>query len=118
MKHLWEVDHPYYCASGNFYAPRRDCFERYESWASFFAEEGDADLDQNLVFRFDWLKEDPATEKGVLSLFIVGQSKALLRSVEIDVTDADEPAVIAYLTPRLELLARLWAPLPYPHAGN
>lgn len=54
--HLWDIDHPYYCNEGNYFARDADCHCHchYKSWPEFVAEQGNADLDMNLVFRFDW----------------------------------------------------------------
>jgi hypothetical protein len=79
-------------------------------------------MDYNLVFRWDWLEEDPWTgepnytgddhyRNGRLLVFFMGQRHGLFRSVEVDVCRADEPAVIDYLTPRLLHLKGLWMPL-------
>jgi hypothetical protein len=51
VKHLWEVDHSYYCSDQNYFSA--DCHQEFECWADFLEEESDADLDMNLVFRFD-----------------------------------------------------------------
>ena len=121
-KHLWETDHPYYCSEGNFY--HRGCWSEYRSWADFMAEEGDADPDLNLVFRWDWHGpmddetweygppgDDPYYRDCKLKLFYMGQRKAASRSVTVDVCAADEEAVRAWLQPRWELMRKLWAPL-------
>lgn len=115
-KHLWEINHPYYCNEGNYYAPG---FEQpvgtYESWDDFFKEEGDCDFDMNLLFRWDWRKADPeekewGNKEDVLLLFWIGQRKGLYRWSEIKVTDADEPAVRKWLKLRFKHLQELWVP--------
>lgn len=123
MKHLWEVDHPYYCAESNYYAPGREqpC-SQHKSWAEFYEEYKDADFDLNLVFRWDWKEEDPETgdstfngdvnyRNGKLLVFWMGQRKGLYRWSEIEVCRADEPAVRAWLQKRWDYLAKLWEPL-------
>lgn len=125
-KHLWEVGHPYYCNESNYYAPGNDQpFARYKSFADFMAEEGDSDMDYNLLFRFDWTEEcydeegeerppfngDVNYRNGELKLFWMGQRKGLYRWTVVEVCRADEPAVIEFLRPRLAYLLSLWAPL-------
>ena len=109
--HLWEVEHPYYAAEGNY--ALKDCHETYESWASFAEAEGDADLDYNLVYRWDWdaADESDPEDADTLKIYFMGQRKALCRSVDVGVTKADEEAVRAYLMPRWKRLQELWAPL-------
>jgi hypothetical protein len=114
MKHLWEVKHPYYCNEGNYYAPGMEQpYTEHASWQDFLDDEGDSDLDMNLLFRWDWRKADPDEEnwgnkEDVLLLFYMGQRKGLYRWVEVQVTDADEPAVKQWLTNRWNHLQRLW----------
>lgn len=121
-KHLWEVEHPYYCAEGNYYAPGNDQPTAYfKSLADFMAEEGDADMDLNLLFRWDWregaewdlgnFNGDIHYRNGRLLLFFMGQRKGLYRWVEIEVCRADEPQVIEWLRPRFEHMLKLWAPI-------
>lgn len=119
QKHLWEVEHPYYCNEGNYYAPGNDQpTEAYKTFSAFLAEEGDADMDMNLLFRFDWSEDDdtafngdPYYRNGKLLLFWMGQRKGLYRWTEIEVCRADEPAVIEFLRPRFAHMLRLWEPL-------
>jgi hypothetical protein len=111
MSHLWEAHHPYYCNEGNYYAPGMDQpFQEYESWADFIDEEGDGDMDYNLLFRFDWEKksDDNEQEHDLLKLFWMGQRKGLYRWTTIQITDDDEPAVKEWLTIRWQYLMRLW----------
>lgn len=115
--HLWEINHSYYCSEGNYY--NNSCHTEYKSFADFLADYGDADMDMNMVFRWDWKESDPETgennfngdinyRNGKLFLYVVGQRKALLTSKEIEVCRADEPAIIEYLKPRQEYMRALW----------
>lgn len=113
-KHLWEIDHPYYCNEGNYFARGTDQpHAQYDSWAQFFGDEGDSDKDMNLLFRWDWRKADTeenhwGNQKDVLLLFWMGQRKGLYRWTEIAVTDADENAVKVWLAARWKHLALTW----------
>jgi hypothetical protein len=121
-QHLWEVYHAYYCNLGNYYS--NDCGGHFKSFASFIEAEGDADLDMNLVFRWDWREgEDwgagPYTgdnnyRNGRLEVFFLGQRKGVYRYATVEVCRADEANVRAYLAPRLAHLMGLWAPLTLP----
>ena len=122
VQHLWEVKHPYYCNKGNFYA-RESVASEYGTFAEFMAEQGTSDFDLNLLFRWDWeqsgdddgeplpFQGDNYYRDGTLLLFWMGQRKGLYRYSRVAVCRADEPAVIAFLQPRLDYLASLWAPL-------
>ncbi|MEU7318333.1 hypothetical protein [Streptomyces sp. NPDC007083] len=117
---LWQTDHPYYCTNGNYFVSglRRDeVHTSYDSWAEFLSEWGDADHDMNLVFRWDWKREDrdnllDGEEPGPDRLFVfwVLQRKAILRSTECTVTEADEPAARAWLASRAKMIAAIWTP--------
>jgi hypothetical protein len=119
--HLWEVDHPYYCKEGNFFVPGTrwdEVHSEYASWAEFYADWGDADHDMNLAFRWDWKRdngeyledgEEPEPDK--LWVYWVLQRKAILRSTECVVTEADEPAVREWLADRAKAIAAIWSPI-------
>lgn len=120
-KHLWEVDHPYYCNQGNYFA-RESVEDSYGTWAAFEQEYRDSDFDMNLVFRWDWefelddeekpiVSDDPNYRDGTLLIFWMGQRKGLYRYSRVSVCRADEPKVRAWLQPRLEHLMTLWEPL-------
>lgn len=114
--HLWEIYHPYYCAEGNHFKAGQHT--RFASWREFAAETlfvtGDRDL--NLLFRWDWRKPGHHDWDGeeYLLLFFVIQRKGFNCSVEMPVTEADEPAVRAFLTECAQAIGDLWAPLAIP----
>ncbi|MCL7377424.1 hypothetical protein [Streptomyces sp. 35G-GA-8] len=116
---LWEIDHPYYCTEGNFYArPSDGLHTEYPSWAAFYEDWADTDPDLNLVFRWDWKRPNPDDyEDGeelppeTLAVYWVLQRKAILRSTECVIDRADEPAVRTWLTDRARTIAAIWAPI-------
>jgi hypothetical protein len=114
QRHLWEIDHPYYCAEGNYFSNGMH-FE-HESWADFIAEVGELDEDMNAVFRWDWHRADPSDYEDeplpgdTLQVHWVGQRKASFWSTECPVTEADEPAVREWLTRRAAHMRKLWEP--------
>ena len=108
MTHLWEVDHPYYCAEGNYYS--NDCTFEHDSWADYLDEFGDADKDYNLVFRWDW-QYDRQSDKHVLALFHMHQRKGRFVAHIVSVKASDEDSVREYLTGYAEHMRLLWAPL-------
>ncbi|HHA2761813.1 TPA: hypothetical protein ACOEQU_000123 [Stenotrophomonas maltophilia] len=118
--HLWEAPHPYYCNLGNYF--NNNCGSSYKSWADFIEEQGNDDMDLNLLFRWDWkegedhdlpaFNGDVYYRNGTLELFYMGQRKGLYRYVEVSVCRADEAAIRDWLMPRWEHLKSLWQPLP------
>ncbi len=121
LPHLWEIDHPYYCNEGNYFAhgdEQPHC--EYGSWENFYDEEGDCDYDMNLLFRWDWRKAVPdeklwCNPTDVLLLYWLGQRKGLYRWTTVQVCDADEPAVRVWLTDRWQYLRLLWHGISDPH---
>lgn len=119
---LWEVKHPYYCAEGNYFArgPAEQPTTSFRAWAEFVEEEGAADMDYNLLFRWDWreggdwelppFNGDVYYRNGRLLLFFMGQRKGLYRWITVEVCRADEPAIRDWLRPRFARLLDLWAP--------
>ena len=107
-QHLWEVDHPYYAAEGNFYKP--GLHNQFESWAEFTETTFYAgDRDMNLLYRWDWKRWEDGEE--TLSLFFILQRKAIACSAEMPVTEADEPAVRKWLGQCALTIRDLWEPL-------
>lgn len=130
MTRLWEVDHPYYCSDSNYYASgTNQPFHTYGSWQEFYAEEGDSDLDMNLVFRWDWqrieyLDDDSSVGRAAfdakyddnyraynLEIFWIGQRKGIYRGSTVAVCRADEPAVREWLAIRWQHMRLLWDPI-------
>jgi hypothetical protein len=116
-KHLWEIEHPYYCNEGNYFASEKVGTD-YRTFSEFLEAEGSQDEDLNLIFRWDWQEGedhelptyngDNYYRNGRLMLFYMGQRKGLYRYVSVEVCRADEPAVIEFLKPRWEHMKLLW----------
>ena len=100
-KHLWEIEHDYYCSGGEF--------TEYDSWKHFIESDGGCDFNMNLLFRWDWSINDDG--KDVLSLFWVLQRKGRLMSDEIIVNKSNEKNIIEWLNKRFDHLFKLWEPI-------
>jgi hypothetical protein len=113
---LWEIDHPYYCEEGNRFQTGQHT--AFDSWTEFCEETlfVTADRDQNFLIRWDWRKPGFHEWDGeeYLLLFFVLQRKAWLLSVEMPVTEADEPAIRTFLTECAQTMSDTWAPLLQP----
>lgn len=126
MKHLWEIDHPYYCNEGNYFARFNEVCDEFNCLQDFLDEYANCDMEMNLLFRFDWAENtdedredddsinvysgDDTERTGKLKFFWMGQRKGLYRFSLVDVCRADESAVIEFLKPRWERMRLLWAP--------
>ncbi|MGP3684122.1 hypothetical protein ACTVZO_05310 [Streptomyces sp. IBSNAI002] len=107
--HLWEIDHPYYCAQANHYGRNHTS---WHSWADFSNDTlfVTGDRDMNYLVRWDWQHDDETAEH-TLDLFFVIQRKGYLCSHTIKVTPADEPAIRVWLTECAQTMRATWEPL-------
>lgn len=115
---LHEITHPYYAEQGNYYAPWHEAHTDYPSWQKFVDERDDADLDMNLLYRWDWHTPDPGdyvpgeeVPSESLRLFYVGQRRADLWSVEVfGITREQEPEIRKWLAVRAKKIQEIWEP--------
>lgn len=118
-KHLWEIDHPYYCREQAWNAGEGPF--HFDMWSGFEAEFRDSDFDMNLLFRFDWLEGpeagagaftgDPYYRNGIFKAFWMGQRKGLFWCNTVSVCRADEPAILEFLKPRWDHISTIWEPV-------
>lgn len=129
-KNLWEYDHPYYASEGCYYTPGTQSHEvhaDWETWEDFKTEWGDTDPDYNLLYRWDWKRPDPDDYKyeieenpdfeipgDQLQLYFMLQRKAKPFSHHIQITEADQDDVRAWLTKRAETMRAIWEPIIEP----
>ena len=137
MKHLWEIDHSYYCTESNYFASgdanRSRCQYEYESFEEFLSEWANADNDYNLLFRWDWREisngeyedyiEDSGTcdrvpytgndkdVTGELLIYFMLQRKGYFVYTRTLIRRCDEQRVLEYLKPKWEHLKSLWEPI-------
>ena len=110
MRHLWDVDHPYYCAESNWYS--NEAYLRYDSWAEFIGDWGDLDLDLNHVFRWDWHEPDEDNTQARLQVFVMLQRKGLFKPIDIfGMKVEDEPSVREWLEKHWDKIGEMWAPI-------
>ncbi|WOL24713.1 hypothetical protein [Vibrio phage PG216] len=109
------VDHPYYCADCNYYS--REAGATYDTMKEFLDEFEDADVDYNLVFRWDVKpilddEHDKPTGEFYAEVFIMQQRKGIFAPFYIrSITEDDVPRFVEYLKPHKERLEEIWMPL-------
>jgi len=109
------IEHDYYCADSNYYS--NEAIMQYRTWPEFYDEMHNADIDMNLVFRWD-IKKHEKTESYWMEIFIIQQRKGIFLPVMIDrVFDEDVETIIEYLKPHFEKLNHLWEPLSIKEVG-
>ena len=112
MAHLWEVKHDYYCQDTNYFSSEKPV--EFRNWQSFLTEYEKADMDYNLVFRWDWKDStvsDNELKQDELHIYTMWQRKGRFVAVIVNVFKEDEQLVIDWLKPRFEHLMKLWQPI-------
>lgn len=109
------VEHPYYCASENYYT--NDGSLRCETMTEFLDDFEDADIDMNLMFRWDikqrsdyYENADPNTYYA--EVFLMLQRKGIFRPVHIaTVSEEEAKRFEEYANKHYQHLQELWQPL-------
>lgn len=134
MKTLKElaVDHPYYCSDSNYYS--RDPSGKWQTFNDFYEEYKDADIDYNLIFRWDiklYDKIEPkkstdtvtiiyteqeladmAKDRYYCEVFMIHQRKGIFAPHHIEsITEDDVPKFIEIMTAHFERLKEMWEPI-------
>lgn len=110
LKQLAEAteQHPYYCHDSNFYS--REAYQEWDTWADFYEEYKDADIDMNLIFRFD-LKQHEGQESYYLKVYFIRQRKGIFMPELINIVEEkDAQTVSELLQQHFETMQKLWLP--------
>lgn len=102
--HLWEVKHPYYCADSQWEW-------EFESWDEFIPEFLSADLDFNLLIRWDWrdsIDPDWELKADMLHLTYVRQRKGELITYKVTVDKQDESRIKRFLLDHWLHVVKTW----------
>lgn len=103
------VQHDYYCSDNNYYsnAPA----QKYDTFPDFYSDFKDADVDMNLVFRWDVNEFEEVKNNFYMEIFIIQQRKGIFKPIHISrVFDQDVALIESYLKPHKEKLLSLWKP--------
>lgn len=105
LEALSKKNHPYKCNTRNFYS--NEANEQYDNITEFLDEYEDADIDMNLVFRWDVHK----TEDGeyYVEIFLILQRKGIFRPISIDsILEDDVERFETYLQKHKQKIDELW----------
>lgn len=111
MKKLIDLacEHDYYASDSNYYS--NDAALSYETWSDFYADFLDANIDMNLVYRWD-VHETEESGKYYMQIFMIQQRKGIYMPVYISCVDEkDVEGIITFLKPHFEKLLSIWQPL-------
>lgn len=105
---LKDYDHPYYCSDSNYYSNEPNL--EYTTWGAFIDEFGDADIDMNLIFRWDIHLHDNGDL--YMDIFMIGQRRGIFKPIRINYIPKDKGDEIEkFLMPHWNKLTELWKPL-------
>ena len=108
------IDHDYYCSDNNYYS--NDAALKYETFNDFLADFKDADVDMNLVFRWDVkaINDEDETEGYYLEIFQMKQRKGIYTPIHISEFKKEDIAkLIEYLQPHIAKLKSIWKPFEF-----
>lgn len=109
-KQLFPTNHDYYAHSSNYCC--KDCAGEYANWQSFYEEYKDADIDMNLVFRWDIKERDPE-KPGIyyMQVIIIAQRKGIYVPIQINsVLKSDEKSIMEFMKPHFDKIISNWQP--------
>jgi len=103
------IEHPYYCSDSNYYS--NEAAQEFATFADFYEEFHDADLDYNLIFRFD-VREREESKRCYAEIFMMLQRKGIFKPITIQYFDEkDEELAIPLLNKHWEKLKEMWKPI-------
>jgi len=103
------VEHDYYSSDSNYYS--NEAKGRWQTFADFYEKFHDADIDYNLIFRWDIKKRD-ASERHYAEVFMIAQRKGIYIPHYIDyIDDADVPKFKELMLKHWKKLNQIWTPL-------
>ena len=103
------IDHDYYSSDNNYYS--NEASSEWATWTDFYNEFHDADIDMNLIFRWDVHKKDEGG-KFYMEVFMIHQQKGIYHPIRIlHVEDKDVKTIIPFMQKHWDKLNSIWKPL-------
>ncbi len=105
-------NHDYFASEINYYS--KDATGYYANWNEFYQEFGDADIDMNLIVRWDiYQNDDEDISLGYyMKVIIIAQRKGIYMPIIIkEVKEENVKQIQEFLKPHFEKLLKIWQPL-------
>lgn len=103
------VEHPYYASDSNYFS--NDASTEWTTFSDFYEEYKDADVDMNLIYRWD-IAQREESKRYYAKIFIIGQRKGIYAPHYISYIDeTDVPNFIELVSKHKKVLLELWQPL-------
>ena len=111
------IKHPYYASDSNFYS--NEASREFDTMTEFLEEFKEADVDMNLVYRWDVYvqeeddkEQDPGLGKYYAQVTIIHQRKGIYSPYQIkNINEEEVKQFIEYLKPHWDKLKEIWLPL-------
>jgi hypothetical protein len=104
------IDHDYYASDSNYYS--RDASEFYSSWEDFYEDYNDADIDMNLVYRWDIKEDEDSPGEFSMQIVIIKQRKGIYTPIQIEsLKEENASEIVSFLEPHLAKLMVNWSPI-------
>lgn len=103
------IEHDYYCEDKKLTYDQR---EEFYSWDQFYDEYNDADIDMNLIFRWDIFKNEKFINDYTLKLYVIRQRRGIFELITVrNIKNENVPLIIELLSRHKEKLDKIWKPL-------
>lgn len=103
------IKHPYYLETKNFHSADEPM--TYNDWSSFSSMWVDADVDMNLVFRWDMFAPSDEYPFYRLHLGVIQQRKGIYQGIEINnIQEKDKVDIVRYLDRHYRTMLENWHP--------
>lgn len=103
------VEHPYYASETNYFS--NEASEHYRTFAEWYAGYHDADIDMNLIVRWD-VTELELGRSHSLQIIMIKQRKGIYSPHHIERFEPeDEELAIPLFTKHWKRLQEIWAPI-------
>lgn len=110
------IEHDYYCSESNYYSNEPAC--TWRNWEEFYKEYGDADVDMNLIFRWD-AHHDEDLGHDYMEIFMIHQRKGIFAPHYISlISESNFNEIIQMLNVHYEKLKSIWSPMSNPHKNE
>ena len=105
------VNHDFYASDHNYYS--NDAGDTFDNWSDFYEEFYDADIDLNLVIRWDIFKnENVQFDSYYMQVIIIAQRNGIYMPFIIRrIEENDVPQIIEFMEPHFKKILSIWNPL-------
>lgn len=101
------AEHPYYY-NNNYHS--NEVIPCYSCWEDFYDYWSDADIDMNLIFRFDIIQDEETNLYSMKIFFILTRRDRVLPVLIESVREKNVPEIVDLLKKHRKKLKQIWLP--------